>query len=465
MTEGGGERSFDALSQVGVIELGGPLRLAYCGALLAQLGAAVVVVAAASDCAAPSDAIDAAARSALARAKQGAETVEEAASLLAGRRLVLVCDGRAPPGLADDLAATHGPVSEVRLDAHDAAGAPGLRGGGNALTACAVAAASHAIGHPDREPLPVPEEFVEHTCGLHAAVTAVLALLAGAPAAAAGGRAQALHSAVAMDECVRFYVGMNAKMYENYPRIWQREGRRSAGSAGPYPVGLFRCADGYVVIVSRSRADWHAIVAAMGSPAWARRPGWEDPIVVAERHADEADVLLGQWLDGLTCEQAVALGGKHGFAIARMLDPLEAVTTEQMRSRGFARSDGAVTVDARLPAIVTRAPAPGGRRLPRRQREPSTLLAGVRVLDLSWVWSGPAAAMMLAALGATVVKVESRLRPDGSRLRGRPVVNGVPVAGPELEVTPYFHQVNAGKQSVELDLGSAEGRDAIRALA
>jgi crotonobetainyl-CoA:carnitine CoA-transferase CaiB-like acyl-CoA transferase len=447
------ERSFDALSDVGVVEVGRGLRVAYCGALLAQLGAEVVQVGEAFEA---EPAIEHSARRILNIAKRRARDLDEASALLDGRRVVLVSDGPVP-AKAD---------VEVVLQAHDAACCPALAGvHGNALSASAVAGASHAIGHTAREPLAVPEEFVEHTCGLHGAVAALLALMKGRPS----------RVTVAMDECLRFYVGMNAKMYENYPREWRREGRRSAGSAGPYPVGMFPCSDGYVVIVSRSRADWHAILAAMGKPAWAEQPGWDDPIEVGERHADEADAHLEAWLGRLTCERAVELGGEYGFAIARMLDPLEAVTTEQMRSRGFTRragaaagkGEGSVEIERRLPAIVTRSPESGTRRglAIETNRPVSRLLEGLNVLDLSWVWSGPAAAMMLAALGARVIKVENRERPDGSRLRGRPTKDGVPVPGPELEVTPYFHQVNAGKLSVELDLGTDEGRTQILKLA
>ena len=446
------ERTFDSLANVGVIEVGRSLRVAYCGGLLAQLGAEVVVVEDEAEWVEP--AIEGCARRILGASKGRAHDINEALGLLSRHRLVLI---------SEQSVSTPADV-EVVLEAHDAGCCPTLaRAQGNALSASAVSGASHAIGHTEREPLTVPEEFVEHTCGLHGAVAVLLALMKDT--ARGSGRVR-----VAMDECLRFYVGMNAKMYENYPREWRREGRRSAGSAGQYPVGMFPCRDGYVVIVSRSRADWHAILAAMGGPVWAARPGWDDPITVAERYADEADGYLGAWFEQLTCERAVALGSQHGFAIARMLDPLEAVTTEQMRSRSFTRQTGnesVVEIDRQLPAIITRGQGVGQRRgpTPRSDRAVSRLLEGVRVLDLSWVWSGPAAAMMLAALGARVIKVENRKRPDGSRLRGRPIVDGVPVPGPELEVTPYFHQVNAGKLSVELDLGTADGRERILELA
>jgi crotonobetainyl-CoA:carnitine CoA-transferase CaiB-like acyl-CoA transferase len=465
MAEAAGARSFAALGGVGVLEYGSSLRSAYCGAFLAQLGANVVVVRP-PGAPARTAPIDAHATRVLDTVKTRRPDLDSAVRALSESTagIVLIGDRPGPPPLELPIAV------EVRLDVHERDAAGALGGvAGDALSASALSGASIALGHTAREPLSVPEEFAEHTAGLHGAVACLVALMRGA------GGAQHSSVVVAMDECLRFYVGMNAKMYEGYPREWHREGRRSAGSAGLYPVGMFPCTDGYVVIVCRSREDWRAIIAASGSPEWATRPGWDDPFIVAERHADEADALLETWLGRLSCEQAVELGRLHGFAIARILDPLEAIDTEQMRSRGFAQPDesgGAPGLDRpTLPLLVTRgerAAPPRARRAAAAERQlgpVSETLAGVRVLDLSWVWSGPAMTMMLAALGADVIKIENSARPDGSRLRGRPSVDGVPVEGPELEVTPYFHQVNAGKRSVELDLGSAEGQATIHAIA
>jgi hypothetical protein len=87
------------------------------------------------------------------------------------------------------------------------------------------------------------------------------------------------------------------------------------------------------------------------------------------------------------------------------------------------------------------------------------------VLDLSWVWSGPAVSVGLADLGATVVKVESSTRPDNTRLRGAPVGFEPPPGAPPLELSRYFHALNRGKRSVELDLKSEGGRARLRELA
>src|SRR3978361_2197704 len=69
-------------------------------------------------------------------------------------------------------------------------------------------------------------------------------------------------------------------------------------------------------------------------------------------------------------------------------------------------------------------------------------LDGLLVVDLSRVLAGPFATMLLADLGARVVKVEKRGSGDDSRAYG-PFVEGHSL---------YFARVNRGKQSIALDL-------------
>jgi crotonobetainyl-CoA:carnitine CoA-transferase CaiB-like acyl-CoA transferase len=77
-------------------------------------------------------------------------------------------------------------------------------------------------------------------------------------------------------------------------------------------------------------------------------------------------------------------------------------------------------------------------------------LAGVRVADLSRVLAGPYCTMVLADLGADVVKIE---RPDGGdETRGW----GPPFAGGEAA---YYLSVNRGKRSCAIDLSKPEGRE------
>ncbi|WP_135822549.1 succinyl-CoA:mesaconate CoA-transferase [Halostella litorea] len=81
-------------------------------------------------------------------------------------------------------------------------------------------------------------------------------------------------------------------------------------------------------------------------------------------------------------------------------------------------------------------------------------LDDLRVLDLTQVLAGPYCTMLLADMGADVVKVE---RPGGDLIRSNP-----PFAeDPEAEAYGgYFQSVNRGKRSLELDLGDGRDREA-----
>lgn len=70
------------------------------------------------------------------------------------------------------------------------------------------------------------------------------------------------------------------------------------------------------------------------------------------------------------------------------------------------------------------------------------------VLDLSSLWAGPLCSHLLQKLGARVIKLESTTRPDGAR-EGN---------------ADFYDLLNAGKQSVALDLSSDSGRAQLRQL-
>ena len=81
-------------------------------------------------------------------------------------------------------------------------------------------------------------------------------------------------------------------------------------------------------------------------------------------------------------------------------------------------------------------------------------LDGVRVLDLSRILSGPFCTMLLADLGADVVKVERPVEGDLARRLG-------PQVGDD---SSYFISVNRGKKSITLDLTTEDGGRLLRDL-
>jgi crotonobetainyl-CoA:carnitine CoA-transferase CaiB-like acyl-CoA transferase len=97
-------------------------------------------------------------------------------------------------------------------------------------------------------------------------------------------------------------------------------------------------------------------------------------------------------------------------------------------------------------------------RMPRVEPAPSpSALHGVRILDFSRVLAGPFATMILADLGADVVKVERPEVGDETRSWGPP--------HDARGRATYFQAVNRNKRSVAIDLGTEAGRERARELA
>jgi len=85
-------------------------------------------------------------------------------------------------------------------------------------------------------------------------------------------------------------------------------------------------------------------------------------------------------------------------------------------------------------------------------------LSGVLVLDLSRVLAGPYCTMLLADLGARVIKVEHPQEGDVTRAWGPPYD---PVSG----MSAYYLSINRNKESIALDLASPAGAESVRRLA
>src|SRR2546427_6041261 len=79
------------------------------------------------------------------------------------------------------------------------------------------------------------------------------------------------------------------------------------------------------------------------------------------------------------------------------------------------------------------------------------LFEGVRVLDLSRMLAGPYGSMLLADMGAEVIKIEDPDGGDPMRVMGPPFL-------PDGE-SAYFLAINRNKKSVALDLAKEAGRE------
>lgn len=82
-------------------------------------------------------------------------------------------------------------------------------------------------------------------------------------------------------------------------------------------------------------------------------------------------------------------------------------------------------------------------------------LEGIKVLDLSRILTGPYCTMMLADMGAEVIKVEAPGTGDDTRQWGPPFINGE---------SAYFLSINRNKKSITVNLKSVHGKEILHRL-
>jgi crotonobetainyl-CoA:carnitine CoA-transferase CaiB-like acyl-CoA transferase len=334
------------------------------------------------------------------------------------------------------------------------------------LDAQALGGVVWAIGDPARAPLPYPPGVLEHQAGVGLA-GAVLLALRSRDADGTGDRAD-----VALSQVLAHYTVANAIGLLPWGLSWHRAGPRCYGSSGAYPYVLLPCRDGLVCLICRSRDEWARLVAAMGDPPWAAEPRYRDLRAMGTQYPEEVDALLVPWLAGRTRAELMAMGLEHSIPMAPVRTLPEVLETPQLQARRAWETLSLPEGDALAPALpfvtlgldgepLPPMPVAPSRRAPADAARP---LAGLRVLDLGWVWSAPLLAGLLTEFGAEVVKVEHGGRLDVMRMRGRPTKDGRPVPGPSIELGPSFHQANHGKLGVTLDLKHPDGLELLRRM-
>jgi crotonobetainyl-CoA:carnitine CoA-transferase CaiB-like acyl-CoA transferase len=179
---------------------------------------------------------------------------------------------------------------------------------------------------------------------------------------------------------------------------------------------------------------------------------------------------IGPWMRERTVDEIVELGQLFRLPIAPLGNGSTIPKMDHLCERGvyvdnpagFRQPRAPWLMSVSAPAPVRPAPALGEADdeslwQPRESAAPGAdaelPLAGVRIVDLTAFWAGPAATHTLAGFGADVIKIESIQRPDGIRYSG----------GMRTDVDDWweygwvFHAMNTNKRSVTLDLESEDG--------
>ncbi|KAA8969556.1 CoA transferase [Mycobacterium sp.] len=228
--------------------------------------------------------------------------------------------------------------------------------------------------------------------------------------------------------------------------------------------------DGYVGITMVTGQQWRDFAAMVDCPELTENPQLQFQIG-RWQYRDFIRERIGPWLAQRTVEEIVELGQLFRLPIAALGNGATIRGMAHLAERGVFVANPAGFHQPRTPWLMSRCRPAGVGGAPKLgeandespwpPRETGSLrtnrrlpLDGVRVVDLTAFWAGPAATHLMAAFGADVVKVESIQRPDGIRYSG----------GMRTDVEDWweygwvFHAVNTNKRSVTLDLGSDEGR-------
>jgi len=188
--------------------------------------------------------------------------------------------------------------------------------------------------------------------------------------------------------------------------------RKRIGDGNGATVTILPASDGYAAISPREDRQWAAWLKVMGSPAWGEEARFKTkPDRVA--HWDALHALMSEWSRQYTKQWIADAAQEAHVPSFPLREPAEQVASLQLRHRGYWHG---ATIGGR----PVKAPgAPFGLSLSAgqaRQTAPAGLpLAGIRVLDFSWVIAGPTATRYLAAMGAEIVKVEAPGRGDPGR--------------------------------------------------
>ena len=244
--------------------------------------------------------------------------------------------------------------------------------------------------------------------------------------------------------------------------------------------GIFPCLDGYVTVRPNEDRHWAGLALGMGredlveDPRFATRRGRQD-------NAEDLNVVLSGFFASRTMLEIYAALGSRGTPVGYFADAKRIHESEQFVARHFFVGCDVHGSKLAMPGPAYRmtdtpplppGPAPllgadteailgAAPRAAKGASQPGArgcgLLSGLRIVDTSWAAAGPYVTEVAALLGAQVIKVETGLRPDLFRR----LVDG---GGQGLDASSRFNALNMRKLGLRLNLTCPAGREAFLQL-
>ncbi len=498
-----------ALSGVSVVELGRGIAPSYCGKLFADLGADVVKVETGAGTAADRSALvlhlHTNKRSALLDPGREADRAG-LRDLVGGADLVIESRGRGTLGdwgLGwDDLHREHPGLSALHISGFGATG-PYADYRWEDIVVQAVSGAFLLQNNPEQDPVKLPNHVGLYFVG-HMAAVGALAALTGVERGGDGAfvDCSAVEILATFPMRQAFLLGYQSRPPTPQPAVG------GAATATLIPTGVFPCADGYVALMSTTQ-QLHEMLDVLDDPAakaaFARPDAFNRP-----ETKEILDVALYTWLLSRTRAQATHEAQQAGWPLTGVYSAEEVLQADHLHQRNYwthcddpehgpldlpgpwcrfgeggwalrstAPARGQHTARLRAGPVPARPPLSTPMRRPSAPVAPAPPLQGIRVLDLTVVWAGPYATMLLADLGAEVIRVENPfvLPPTTKGYHPRPILTNPGMLGslygpprPGAPDRPWNrHAMNnslaRNKLSVTIDNRRAEGLELLMGLA
>lgn len=335
------------------------------------------------------------------------------------------------------------------------------------------------------DPKAPPLRYRGELSSIHSGCNAVLGALAALFERSRSGLGQ--HIDVSAQASVAAILATALSRYTYTGVLPVRDGTRSVS-----PWGFYRCMDGVVLIQCTEDGEFRRLLDLFGNPDWGEMEMFATT-ALREPVTDVLDIFVGQEMAKMTQADFLDQAFKHRVPAApihyaqdilgwdhladrHFLDPIEMTNGvrssqvvvpgvpwrfrgEELQRRNNSPRLGSAGRDAQTIWPSRLAGSSEGSQVGCPSDASLAPLYGVRVIDLTWVWAGPYAAMQLAHLGAEVIKVETASRVDVTRRLG-PFVDDVY----GINRSGYFNQYNQGKKSVALNLKTPRGMELLRRL-
>ena len=329
--------------------------------------------------------------------------------------------------------------------------------------------------------------------GYHGGIVAALASLAALLGRKNTGRGQLID--ISLQEVIVSLLSPIVASNRYHDTTWSRVPDR------PPAMGRMQTSDGYVVVNAADDHHFRALRELMGKPKWAEGDEWDDQHYRIHHLMDIAP-MMEEWMRKQEKGDIHHRAAKKGIPIGPINSAEDVMNEPQYAARNFfiqveppeagkhRYAGWPYKMSASPPRVSRPAPllgqhdeevrrylstfeipiqkptTPGDNRVIRdREIVDNPLpLQGIRVVDFSWVWAGPYACMLLANLGAEVIKIEGHKRSDLLRRSFPwPLPYPEPLRCPPNQGMAY-NSVNMNKKSLTLDLSQPEGIQLARRL-